>query len=170
MTVIVLSQEKKHLYSEVCGKMETFMNEVVQKTIDEITEEEFTSVKTSRAKALLADELDLDGEVSTNWDAVSDQEYVFDKKVLAAKVTESLTVNDLQQFFSTFTKPENMRKLSVQVIGNSSEETSSDDVKDRQPSIELITEKLFDEEEVISNIVEFQSKLFLYPVVKFQMQ
>lgn len=169
LNVIVLSQEQKHSYAKVCEKMEIFMKEVARKTIEEMTDEEFENFKDSRIKTLLAEDLDLESEARIFWSEIKDQEYIFNRKELAAKVTKELTKADLQKFFKSFTQPENMRKLSVQVIGHA---TSGVEMKpndnERELNVEFITEKISEYENVFSNIEEFQRDLLLHPVVKFK--
>lgn len=169
LNVIVLSQEQKHSYAKVCEKMEIFMKEVARKTIEEMTDEEFENFKDSRIKTLLAEDLDLESEARIFWSEIKDQEYIFNRKELAAKVTKELTKADLQKFFKSFTQPENMRKLSVQVIGHA---TSGVEMKpndnERELNVEFITEKISEDENVFSNIEEFQRDLLLHPVVKFK--
>lgn len=169
LNVIVLSQEQKHSYAKVCEKMEIFIKEVARKTIEEMTDEEFENFKDSRIKTLLAEDLDLESEARIFWSEIKDQEYIFNRKELAAKVTKELTKADLQKFFKSFTQPENMRKLSVQVIGHA---TSGVEMKpndnERELNVEFITEKISEDENVFSNIEEFQRDLLLHPVVKFK--
>lgn len=169
LNVIVLSQEQKHSYAKVCEKMEIFMKEVARKTIEEMTDEEFENFKDSRIKTLLAEDLDLESEARIFWSEIKDQEYIFNRKELAAKVTKELTKADLQKFFKSFMQPENMRKLSVQVIGHA---TSGVEMKpndnERELNVEFIAEKISEYENVFSNIEEFQRDLLLHPVVKFK--
>lgn len=169
LTVYVLSQEHKHLYSTVLSKMETFMDEVARKAIEELTDEDFERQKESRIKTLLAEDLSLSSEVGQNWPEIKEQDYVFDRSEMAAKKTRSLTKADLQDFFKSFTQPDNMRRLTIQVIGNQASEGNAVEVK-KNPNlnVEFISEKLNETENVIMSLEKFREKLFLYPVVKFE--
>lgn len=170
LSVIVLSQEHKHPFTEVQQKMGIFMNEVAKKTVEELTDEDFENFKDSRIKKLLAEELDLATEVNNNWFEIKDQDYIFDRLELAANLTKTLTKSELQEFFKTFTQPENMRMLSVQVIGNKkSEEGSTENVNDKDLIVELLPEKVTEDENVVTNIEELRSQMFLHPVVKFEL-
>lgn len=164
INVLVASQEKKHPYMEVLEKMETFMNEIAKKTIADLTDAEFGSFKDARIKILSADCKQLSDESLRHWKEIRSHEYVFDKFELAAKVTKGITKSDLQEFFLSFTQPKNMRKLSVQVIGN---EENAEELKDREMKLEMLAGTLEPEGTLITNVEEFQSKLFLHPVVKF---
>lgn len=112
----------------------------------------------------MADRKQLADEARLHWEEISSQEYVFDRSELAAKVSQEITKAELQEFYNSFTQPENMRKLCVQVIGN---ERIDEEVEDREPKLEILTESLASDENVIINIEELQSKMFLHPVVKF---
>lgn len=164
LSIYVASQEHKHSYNEIYRKLDTFMNDIAKKAIDELTDEEFDSFKEARIKMLSAEDLEIEAEVGRNWNDIVRLEYLFSRLEKSIEITKTLSKSDLQDFFKSFTQPENMRKLSVQVIGNQqSEENSTTLVKDY--NIEFLTDKLNDDESVIVNIEEFQSKLFLYPIV-----
>lgn len=170
LNVIVLSQEGKNSYMKVGLKMETFMNEVVRKAVEELTDEEFESLKESRIKTLLADDLDLSAEIAKNWLEISEEDYVFDKYELAAKVTRELTKSELQDFFKSFTQPGNKRMLSVNAIGNKHDDESVNETTKKQRMVlEFVTERLMSDETVITNVEDFHSDLELYPVAKFEL-
>lgn len=169
--VFVSSQEQKHSYSKVLEKMEIFMRDIANKTIEELSDEEFESFKSSRLKSVSAEVKTLREDFNRNWEEIAEQEYIFDRYELSAKVIKSITKSDIQEYFKSFTQPENMRKLSIQVIGNEkSEEKSTDNSKERELNIEIMTEKLSDDENLVNNIEEFKSNLTLYPEVKFHIE
>jgi nardilysin len=165
------SQEHKHSYIKVHQKIEHFVYVIAKKAIEDLTDEEFENLKESRIKKLLADHKQLKDEFAMNWSEIINREYVFDRFELSARVTKSCTKSDLQDFYNSFMLPENMRKLSVQVIGNQeSEENILENTKDRELNIEIISEKLSENENVITDIEEFKRELFLHPVVEFQVE
>lgn len=161
------SQEDKHSFSDVIEKMDFFMNEVATKAIEELSDEEFETVKDARVKMLTAEDLDLDDETSRNFLEIKRFYYVFNRKEIYAKLTKALTKEELQEFFKSFTAADKMRKLSVQVIGNKTTEDSPDVVeKDKTLEIKYMTEKLHEQENLINDIESFQSQLFLHPVIR----
>lgn len=167
ISLLVLSQESKNIYSKVYEKMNIFMTEVAAKSIDELSDEDFETFRESRVKSLSAGHRTLSEEASRNWNEIGEQDYIFDRFELAAEGTRRLTKLELQEFFKSFTQPDKVRKLSVQVIGN----TETDAVVERKELIvEFLGEKLSDDELVISNIEEFQTPLTLYPVVRFKLE
>lgn len=169
LSVFVKSQEHKHPFSEVYSKLEIFMNEIAKKVIDELTDEEFESFKEARIKMLSSEDLDLDSEIDRNWHEISGLTYMFDRVELSIKVTKSVTKADLQEFFKSFTQPNNARKLSLQIIGNQNSPTTSEtNLTDRQLDVEFMTERISDIESLITDIAAFQEKLHLYPVVLSQ--
>lgn len=154
---------------KVYEKLDIFMNEIAKKIINDLSDEDFENFKESRLKLLMASDKQLSEERRRNWDEILDLEYVFDRNQLAAKSTKSLTKSELQDFFKSFTRPESMRKLSIQVIGSKQvDEPVGETVKDSKPKIQFITEKFSENESVIENIEEFQSNLLLFPFPKFQ--
>lgn len=161
LSIYVSSQEHKNSYTRVYEKMNTFLAEIAKQTIEELTDEEFNSFKEARIKMLSAEDQEIEPEVSRNWNEIIQSEYNFGRLEKSIEITKSLTKSDLQETFKSFTQPENMRKLSVQVIGKSIDSTSDQDY-----SIEFINDKLSDDENIITNIEEFQAKMILLPTVK----
>lgn len=172
LKVYVFSQEHKHLFTEVFQKMEIFMNDIARKAVHEITDEEFENFKQARIKLLLADPRSLETELRQNWNEIKENEYIFNRFELSAKVLKTLTKSDLQEFFDGFTKPENMRRLSVQVIGNPKVEGSSEENDlNRELKVEFMTEKLTEQEKHVGeDITKFQENLILHPIVRFKIE
>lgn len=165
VNVIVLSQESKHTYEEVGRKMKVFINEVAKKTIEELTDDEFQGFKDARIKLLSAEDLDLDTEIKRNWYEINDQEYKFDRNELAVKLTKSFTKAEFQEFFKTFFLSENVRKLSLQIIGD---KTASNLIPG-DVNLNYLTEKLDEEEKLVTDIKAFQRNLNLYSIGYFEM-
>lgn len=164
----VISQERKHRYSKVQSKMESFISEVAKNVIEELTEEEFETFKESRIKSLLADFSSAQAEATANWKEITQQDYIFDRYELSAKVTGSLTKQDLLDFFNSTTQ-ENFRKLSIAVIG-SAQQSEVEGKKNEELKAQLITDKLTENENVIADIEEFRNRLELQPVLKFAIE
>lgn len=162
----VSSQEHKHSYSKVCEKMEIFTSEVAKKAIEELTDEDFEAFKDARIKMLSAEDLDLESEVRRNWGEIKIHRFMFNRVELAAKLTKNLTKINLIECFKSFTQPENMRKLCIQVIGNK----KTDESPDLDFTVRFKDEKLSDNENVITDIEDFKKNLFLHPVVQFKIQ
>lgn len=167
LSVMVLSQESKNSYRKVSEVMDTFVNDVATKTMAELTDEEFETFKEARIRKLLAEDLNVKTEVEKGWAEIVTQNYMFDRFELRAEDTKSISKSDLQDFFDSFTQPENMRKFGVHVIGNHPESSNSlVNETQREPNLELITERLNDDENVVTDIEDFRSKLYLHPLVR----
>ena len=169
LMIHVSSQERKHSYSEVCQKIEFFMKEIASKFMDNLSDQEFENFKDSRLNFLSSEDLELDPEVKRNWKEIKNFDFLFDRLELAIKVTRSLRKSDLQDFYKSITQPENMRRLSIQVVGNlQNEAIPVKQENGREMKIEFMTQKMTVEENLITNIEEFHSKLFLHPIVTAQ--
>lgn len=165
LSVFVTSQESKNNFQRVLEKLETFVEEIAPKVLEELSDEDFSTFVDARVKLLTTEHLDVDDENSRNWAEISKQKYFFDRSQVIAAETAVLTKTELQEFFKSFTAPENMRRLSVQVIGNKKNEETSKEVADEAKlKIEFLEEKLHENESLIASLEDFQSKLFLYPV------
>lgn len=161
MSVIVLSQEHKHKYSEVHNKIDEFIETIVRPAINNLTEEEFEKNKESRIKDLQQDVLSLSQEVSENWEEIEFEYYTFDKYEQFVETTKALTLAEFKEFVDSFLNPEKCRKLCLQVIGNE-DSTNQDD----HDLIVRILEDEYPNHVVIKNIEEFQKNLHLYPTLE----
>ena len=159
--IYVSSQEDKNSCDKVSAKIENFMNEVANKVIEELTDEDFENFKHARVSVLHSDDLDIDNEIYRNWNEIVNNDFMFNRVEVVSDVTKTLTKLELQEFFKSFTQPENMRRLNVQISGNYA--SPANDSEDK--IFELIPTKLTEDEHLITNIEEFQKNLILYPVV-----
>lgn len=168
LEVAVSSQEHKNHFSHVADKMKFFMSEVAKKAIEELSDAEFQSVKEARLKLLLEDDPDLDTEVETNWYEIKREDFKFDRIALAVSLTRGIFKSALQEFFRSFTRPMNTRKLSVQVIGNLDNE-GSDAEGDNDYKIIFFTNKLTEDERIITDIQEEHKIIDSFPIKPFEM-
>lgn len=166
LSVYVSSQEGKHSYSTVLEKIETFMNDIAKPLIENLPDDDFENFKDSIIQMLATDDLHLTLEAGRNWMEITSFNFLFDRLELSLKMTKTLTKTDLQEFFKSFTQPENIRRLIIQVVGNLQNASQSvPQESSRDLKVEFLTEKLNDDENLITDIADFQSKLFLYPAV-----
>ena len=162
------SQEGKNPYIKVLEKLDIFMHEIAKKAIEELTDEDFEKVKKARINELDAEDIRISQEVNRNWNELKNFEVMFNRKDAVSVTTKTITKLELQEMFTSFTQPENMRRLSVQVIGNQKNEDSDSDneiTKSQEMTYEVITEKSSENENLIENIEDFQKNLVLYPVI-----
>lgn len=165
LSAFVTSQESKNNYQCVLEKLETFIEDIAPKVLEELSDEEFSTFVEARVKLLTTEDLDVDDENLRNWIEISKQKYVFNRPQVVAAETAVLTKREVQDFFRSFTSSENIRRLSVQVIGNKkNEETLKEVTVDAKLKVEFLGEKLQDKENLITSLEDFQNKMFLYPV------
>ena len=157
LNLSISSQEGKISYSEVLEKIEIFINEVSKKAIEGLTDEDFENAKQEKIKELISKYADVSHEVDRNWTEIRKRDAMFNRKEVMVETLKTLTKLELQEFFKSITQPGKMRKLSVQVIGNKEGEEVNEDY-----AFEFITEKLSDDENLITNIEEFQRTLLLH--------
>jgi nardilysin len=161
LSLSVSSQEHKHSYVDVLGKMETFMREVARKAIEDLSDEDFQSFKDARVQTLQAQDLELLYVVHRRWNEITEQENLFDRAELSIKVTKLITKAELQEFFESLTGP-NSRKLIIQILGNRQENPSDDQAIE----LKILDLQLAENEKVITNILSFQNDLRLFPLTK----
>lgn len=161
-SIYVESQENKNSHVVVQEKMEAFMTVEAKKLIEDLSDEEFEDYRQALVKALQADELDLSVEFSRHWKEIVAGDFMFDRKELTTKVAKELTKIEIQESFKQITQ-QNVRKLTIQVVGGTQNESSSDDLV-----VEFLSEKLSDTEKIVTNVERFHYAMSLYPVVKPQ--
>jgi secreted Zn-dependent insulinase-like peptidase len=164
IAIIVISQEHKHKFTEIYQKINEFLETIIRPAIDEITDEEFENFKDAHIKDLQSEILTLSSEVSDNWDQIDTEYYTFNTDEVNAEVSKQLTKEDLQQFYHSFMDVENQRVLCLQIIGNEMKQEAT--AENKELNVELITDKFHNNENVITDIDEFQKHLHLYDVVK----
>lgn len=149
---ITITVEYQENSAEVIdGKIEEFLNNF-QKTLSETSIEEFSSVQKSIVSLKLISDTELEKEVNRHWEEIRNGENMFDRNELEAYETESLTKQNVVDFFiKTFLT--NKRKLSVQVIGE--EKRKSDKITNKMSSDE---EKSYCRSFVL-NITKFKDHL-----------
>lgn len=168
--VVVLSQEHKHRFNAVQIKIDDFMDNTITKAIDELSDEDFEKFKDAHVKELQAEILTLEAEITANYNEISEEFYLFNRKELSADITKRITKSEFQEFYHSFMDHDKQRVLCTHVIGNEKREGSeeSDENIKSNPNdlnIEFITES-FTDEFVIKNIEAFQSEIELYPPVR----
>lgn len=162
ISLTVVSQEKKHKFFDVYSKMDEFIDKIAVAALVGMTEEELENVKNAIIKDLMAPDLTLASEVAQNYDEISKLSYDFIKKQKVAEFTKDVTKMKLQEFYHQTFYHENMRKISVQIIGNVDDETeneSSEKITDHK----IFTQKLSIDELLIQDPVEFKNSLKLFP-------
>lgn len=169
-TIAVLSQEHKHRFNAVQIKIDDFMDNTITNAIDELSDEEFEKFKDAHIKELQAETLTLDAEIAANYNEISDEFYLFNRKELSVEITRDITKQEFQEFYHSFMDRDKQRVLCTHVIGNEKREGVEDVNENNNKNnndivIEFITES-FTEEFVIKNIEAFQSEMELYPAVR----
>lgn len=160
LSVYVSSQETKHSYQEVYQIMELFMNEHAIVAIRDLEDEEFENFKDSLIKTLSADDLELADEVGRNWKEITKAKFTFNRNKLSINALKSLTKFDLQAFFESFTKPEKLRKLNIQVIGKGAGEQA---VEIPENTLQFMTKQANGKENLVTNVNEFKKNLIFHP-------
>lgn len=167
--LVVASQEKKFKFTEVYEKMNEFIDESARTAVNEITDEEMEKLKNSLIKKLVAPDLMLLIEFLRNLEEITMMTYDFDKNRKLVEVAENLTKADLKEFFSSIFDKEEMKKISVQIIGSVDDNESDAKSKEILADYKIFIEKLSIDENLIEEPNEFRDNLFLYePVLKYE--
>lgn len=165
----ITSQEKKHPVDVVNDRIEKFLREYFKKYLDEMTEDALKIIINSQIKLKTAKEIDLSSEFRRNWNEIKNEHYMFDRKEQEVEMFKTLTKSELIEFYQSEILSSTVRKLSIQIIGQSDRmtETSNEliDEDDNSLKLQLVIEKSGEHNEIIiQDITEFQNKLILNPI------
>lgn len=171
--IVVLSQEHKHRFNAVQIKINDFIDNTIRTAIDDLSDEEFEKFRDAFVKELQAEILTLDTEVSYNYNEISEEFYLFNRRDLMVEITKKITKTEFQEFFHSFIDHDKQRVLCTHVIGNEKRAVDSDENNNSvaaasggdEINIEFITER-FTDERVVTNIEDFQRDLHLYSAVQ----
>ena len=160
IALMLKSHEKKHSFKKISERMEYFMKEIASKKIREITDDEFKAYKESKIKSLASLKNTMFGEFYENWSEITKQRYLFNSQEIQAKITQNITKIEFQSFFETCFKPEKIRKLCIQVIGNDQSATITEKISDDEKFKQKFLES---DGNCIQDLHEFQNGLMIYP-------
>lgn len=172
--ISVNSQESKYTSHYIDQRIENFRHELIA-TISEMSDEDFEATKASLAKLKLTADVKLSDEVTRNWGEITTDDYQFDRQSREVEWLGRITKNELLEFYRTHHGP-NQRKLSVQVIGNKFDGSTScsgkvdgcaENVEENRDRFSSVTMVDFDEPAegtLIRDLRQFKESLEIYPV------
>lgn len=147
--ISIVSQEDKNSYKTIYDKIEDFLKNKFAEILNEMSEDEFESIKNSVIQKKTSADIELGEEIDRNWEEILKNNYVFDRPVKLAKAIEKLSLSDIQKFYEEKIKIDDLRELSVQVVGR-----SEDDTADRIINNRIHLEMFEDENEELNNSVD----------------
>jgi nardilysin len=165
LIVAVMSQQDKNSTDFVDERIEEFLTDKMLKFIEEMTDEEFETRKQSLIKLKKIVDNHLNSEFWRNYMEIIVQDYMFDRNEKYVKFLETLKKTDILEFYKGFIKVQDARKFSVQVVGSLEESVEAGDEK-KNVNLEILTEKVKEQENLVTDVVAFRNSLYLYPVLK----
>ncbi|XP_046397980.1 nardilysin [Ischnura elegans] len=118
-TVTVNTHADKHNVDDVDNKVEDFLHSFYSLVMSPEGAQELEEVRDALIKIKSCVDNQLEEEVSKNWGEIISSDYIFDRLQREIKCLQELTVKDVRKWLkSHITKKKNLRKLSIQVVGN----------------------------------------------------
>ncbi|XP_032582063.1 nardilysin [Drosophila sechellia] len=155
-SIMVNSQETKTTSSHVEGRIEVFRAKMLQ-ILRHLPEDEYEHTRDSLIKLKLVADMALSTEMNRNWDEIINEHYLFDRRRRQIEVLRTLQKNEIIDFVMGI-DGNNMRKLSVQVIGHRPEGvpeplcgTHDEDTANNASKSDDESESENDEEEEVSS-------------------
>ena len=173
-TLYVNSQEPKHTAQYVQERMEAFHLKI-QQHLEDLSLDDFDNFRKSLIKLKEVKDFSLYDEFSRNWGEILTEEYFFQRKQKEIICLENLEKQHIVEFWLENLN-NNLRKLSIQVVGNKQatdddniSTSTTDNVEDFDSNLIL---QFFDYDDstddmvTIMNINEFKDTLLVHPVIK----
>ncbi|XP_017080155.1 nardilysin [Drosophila eugracilis] len=182
--ITINTQETKHKADYVEERLETFRSRMSD-LVSQMSDEEFQGIRDTLISGKRLGDTSLDEEVMRNWSEIVTKEYFFNRMEMQIQTLQNLTKEDVLNFLNDYDK-NNLRKLSVQVVGkhtqpsNSTTQANSEvssrsgslmDLNDGQGVNQPMTEKIkleflgeSDNPSHIKDISAFKKSLYVYPV------
>jgi nardilysin len=154
LTISVETQEKRNPSKIVDQKIENFLKDFLT-TLKELDDEDFETIKCSSISQKQAIDTDLECEVIRNWSEIRESKYQFERNHIEARQLELIRKEDLIAFFCHHLLPENVKKLSLQIVANADDGYNSL-LQHGFLHLDLITD---DEQNTIKNIAQFKKSL-----------
>jgi nardilysin len=122
ITITVEYQENHHSSDFIDSKIEDFLCEY-QQVLTTMSDDDFAAAKKCFISSKLTTDNDQEVEVNRNFDEMRSDEYVFDRNELEAMATETITRNEILEFYRRiFIDEQTKRKLSIRVLGSTKED------------------------------------------------
>ncbi|KAM8719591.1 hypothetical protein ACLKA7_005775 [Drosophila subpalustris] len=122
-SIVVNSQETNTTASHVDKRIEHFRNSMMQ-MIEQMPAEEYEHIKDSLIKLKMVADMALSSEVNRNWSEIHNEEYMFDRRRQQIEVLRTLEKSEIVSFL-LHNELDNLRKVSVQVIGHQPKKTTT---------------------------------------------
>ncbi|XP_012270800.1 nardilysin isoform X2 [Orussus abietinus] len=185
-SITVCTPVEKFSTDHVDERIEIFLKSFLEK-LNDMPAKEFEDLKKALAKLKQCVDVQLKQEVDRNWGEIKSRNYMFGKLDKELAAIKEVTLEELKTWMQRHvTSGQNLRKLSIQIVGTASKKTAEkiDDViqtdvnsgdssikaNDRiKYELQFLTNKINRQENqkdvyYINNIQDFKDSLFVYPV------
>ena len=160
LTITIESQEKRNSARLIDAKIEHFLWDFLS-ILDEMSENDFEIVKRSLIHQKRSIDVDLESEVTRNWNEIREKKYKFDKCETEAQQIELLNKESLIIFFKEFLLSSSRRKLSIQILANAGD----DDLLLQHGYVHInMIYNNDDGSNTIRNLLHFKQSLEIFPM------
>nr|KAF7408943.1 hypothetical protein H0235_013795 [Vespula pensylvanica] len=174
-SITVYTQADKHSTEHVDNRIEKFLKSF-NKVLKETSEKDLESIKEALTKIKQCADIHLKEEVDRNWSEITNCDYIFDRLEKEIIAVDGIKIEELRNWMASHTiNGDNLRKLSVHIIGT--KEETSNEKKDisKSESDDKVTYELKylnntatktnkSSEVYITDIDNFKSELPIYPL------
>ncbi|XP_066596131.1 nardilysin [Prorops nasuta] len=136
-SMVINTQADKYTTEYANERMEIFLKSFEEK-LATMSEEEFSENKEALIKLKKQALVQLKEEVDRNWKEIKTREFVFDRMEREVEAIERITIKKLKNFVhDNLLEGENIRKLSVHIIGASDKKREKIENEKEQKSLKL---------------------------------
>ncbi|EDV52584.1 nardilysin [Drosophila erecta] len=185
--ITINTQETKHRADYVEQRIEAFRSRMADLVL-QMSDTEFLNIRETLISGKKLGDTSLDEEVLRNWSEIVSREYFFNRIEMQIQTLSNLSKDDVLNFLYDYDK-NNLRKLSVQVVGNHTQTADStaqasrsgslsnllddvqDDIANELVSAKPMTDKIrleflgeSDDPSSIKDIYAFKKSLYVFPL------
>ncbi|XP_039485852.2 nardilysin [Drosophila santomea] len=185
--ITINTQETKHRADYVEQRIEAFRSRMAELVL-QMSDAEFLNIRENLISGKKLGDTSLDEEVLRNWSEIVTREYFFNRIETQIQTLGNLSKEDVLNFLHDYDK-NNLRKLSVQVVGNHTKTSDStaqasrsgslsnllddvqDDIANEWVSAKPLTDKIrleflgeSDDPSSIKDIYAFKKSLYVFPL------
>ncbi|XP_015050795.2 nardilysin [Drosophila yakuba] len=185
--ITINTQETKHRADYVEQRIEAFRSRMAELVL-QMSDAEFLNIRETLISGKKLGDTSLDEEVLRNWSEIVTREYFFNRIETQIQTLGNLSKEDVLNFLYDYDK-NNLRKLSVQVVGNHTKTSDStaqasrsgslsnllddvqDDIANEWVSAKPLTDKIrleflgeSDDPSSIKDIYAFKKSLYVFPL------
>jgi secreted Zn-dependent insulinase-like peptidase len=153
----VRNQEDKFSSKIISDRLKKFIAEDIKEILENLTDEKFEKIKEGKIREELEPFNSISSEANYNMRRIVEESFIFDLFKKDAKIIETITKQEILDFYTKVFVTNKHKNLTVQIVGNGEGE------ENEEMEMKFLTEKYCEDEVVVSDLDAFRDGLEKYP-------